>query len=133
MIDINLVSQKLTESTIKVNFNPSTEENLELNVTSLFNMKYSDDNTHCIGTLEQRVTSKEKPEQISIYIKIDGLFDCKEPLDDESRKEIHVECYYRLFPYAQSLIAQIFVAAGLPPLMIKPQKMLADDVNISHK
>lgn len=128
MINIDLISQKVTELHAKINFNPNVEKKMEIGVNSPFSISYADDNKHCIATLEQRVVSKENPEEFSIYIKIEGLFDIDEIANDEMKKETHIACYYRLFPYVQSLLAQTCVAAGLPPLMIRSLKMSPDDV-----
>ena len=128
MVDVNLVWQKVTELNLQIDFNPETQKSLDIGVNSPFSIQYSDDCKHCIATLEQKISSKENPEQFSIFVKIQGFFDCDEITSDEIKKETHVACYYRLFPYAQSIIANMCVMAGLPPLMIKPMKMSIDDV-----
>lgn len=131
MVNVDLVLQRMTDLRVKINFNIEEEKNLEIGFNSPFSIKYADDNRHCTATLEQKVTSKEDPDQFSIYMKIEGFFDCDEITNDDQKKETHVQCYYRLFPYAQSLVAQMCVTAGLPPLMIRPLRMSVDDVVLS--
>ncbi len=133
MVNVDLVFQKVPELHIKINFNPNEEKNLEIGVNSPFSINYADDNKHYTAILEQRAVSKDDPEQFSIYLKIEGYFDCDEITNDQMKKEVHVQSYYRLFPYAQSLVAQMCVVAGLPPLMIKPIKMSFEDVVITPK
>ena len=131
MVNVDLVLQRATEVQVKIDFDPTSGKNLEIGVNSPFRIDYSDDNKHCTAILEQRVISKNDPEQFSIYIKIEGYFNCDEITNDDIKKDVHIQCYYRLFPYAQALIAQMCVVAGLPPLMIRALKISADDVAIS--
>lgn len=128
MVNVDLVMQRVTEINVKIDFNPEDEKTIEIGFNSPFRIQYADDNKHCTAILEQKAVSQKNPDQFSIYIKLEGFFDCDEITDSEKKKEIHVQCYYRLFPYAQSLIAQICVTAGLPPLMIRSQSMSINDV-----
>ena len=128
MVYVDLVQQKVTELNLQIDFDPETQKSLDIGVNSPISIQYSEDCKHCIATLEQKISSKENPSQYSMLVKIQGFLDCDEITSDEMKKEIHVACYYRLFPYAQSIIANMSVMAGLPPLMIKPVNLSIDDV-----
>lgn len=129
MVYPNLINQKVTAMNLSINFEPVEEKSLELSFGSSFSIKYADDYKHCLAILQQKVYAKDDPKLFSIDIDIQGAFECEE-ITDEKKQEIHVQCYYLLFPYVQMHIAQMCLAAGLPPLMIPPIKITSEDVKI---
>lgn len=109
------------------------EENMEVELESEFsmNLNYNEDNTICIAEIIQEVAYKKKPSVFQIKIIGVGHFSCEGLNSDEDKKQAHVIAYNFLFPYVQSMISNLTVNAGFPPLMIRRAKMDPKDIKLS--
>lgn len=130
MISCKLISHKVTDLLVVVHLDG--QEQLQLTFASPFSVRYTADNKHCCATLEQSAAMKDAPNKFHISLKIEGFFDLDGVQSEEDRKEVHVQCYRFLFPYAQMLIEQMSVNAGLPPLRVPPLNMTVDSVSFSN-
>lgn len=134
MMNVSLLQQRAKKVLLHADFLPAQGKNdsLEVNFRYNFNVSYADDNRHCKATLEQIVQAVDDPQQFSINVEIEGIFETDLITNDDEKKEVHVKSYYSLFPYAQLLIYQMSTSAGFPPLMIPPDKMTVDGVVIKQ-
>ena len=91
----------------------------------------------CCCTREQKKCKFKlalvSPENFFIEIEVEGEFETEKFEDEDSKREVHVESYYALFPYVQQLIAQLSMAAGVAPIMIRPEKMTKDGVHFGKE
>ncbi len=79
-----------------------------------YNVKYSTNNI-CIGEFTVEVNDKANKEKFRIKAVIQGVF----AFNPEIQKElIHVQTFKELFPYARTLISNLTVNAGIPPVFI---------------
>lgn len=109
------------------------EEQIELRAGCRFGVSFSNDKKHCLATLIETIESVESPENFFIEIEVEGEFETEKFEDEDSKREVHVESYYALFPYVQQLIAQLSMAAGVAPIMIRPEKMTKDGVHFGKE
>ncbi len=128
MITCKLTAHKVTDLLVVVHL--EQQQKLQLSFASPFSVRYTADNRHCVATLEQSAAIKDAPNKFHISLKMEGYFDVEGVENEEDRKEVHVQCYHHLFPYAQMLIEQMSVHAGLPPLRVPPLNMTVDSVSL---
>lgn len=101
------------------------EQKLNIEQRSSFNVKYTQDNKHCVATLTIDMMHKEKPMDFNFKVEVSGFMDIEGSMD---KKEIHKNAYNELYPHVRSLVMTVLVNAGLPPINIPKVKM--DDSNI---
>ncbi len=101
------------------------EQQMNIEQRSSFNVKYTQDNKHCIATLTIDMMHKEKPMDFNFKIEVSAFMDIEGAMD---KKEIHKNAYNEIYPHVRALAMTILVNAGLPPIAIPKVKM--DDSNI---
>lgn len=106
---------------------------IELRSGCNFGVNFSNDKEHCLATIREKIESVEYPESFFIEIEIEGEFETDRIESEDDKRNVHVESYYALFPYAQQLVAQLSMAAGVAPIMIRPEKMKKEDVHFGKE
>lgn len=125
---IDLKHQTLKELNFSVNVPDNDEIHLESQYS--FNTDYDEDRTHCVATLILETHDIQKNNKFNISIKLVGFFECEGVSDNRTKQEAHIQAYTLLFPYAQSIIANLTMNAGLPPLMIPRDNIAIDNVSV---
>ena len=126
MVFIKLKQQAYKEIAMKIDLKENEE--LELESKFSFNVNYNEDNSMCAACLRQEITQKDNTEKFNILVESLGSFECDGIKTDEDKKAAHIQAYTLLFPYVQNMIAQLTVAAGLPPLMVEMEQLKTDKV-----
>ena len=118
----------------KVNSCFDMKENMEIQIRNNFSLKvnYSDDNKECYATLESVSCATDNPEIFNIGIELVGIFSCDGIYGDEDRQFAHMQVCNYLFPYVQSMVADLSGKAGLPPLMLEIPRIDLSTVDVSH-
>lgn len=98
---------------------------LDISQRASFNVKYTNDNQHCMANLTIDMMEKNQPMDFNFKISATAFLDCEPGMD---KKEIHKKAYDEIYPHVRALIMTIMVNAGLPPLVIPKVKM--DESNI---
>ena len=129
---INLQLQKIIYK--KINSIFDIKENMELQVQNTFslNVNYTENNNVCVATLRNDTNSPNNLDAFNISLEIVGVFSCEGIVSVIDKQEAHVQIYKYLFPYSQSMIADLSVKAGLPPLMIEMVNLNPSEVNIGQ-
>lgn len=97
---------------------------LELQNQYAYNVKYGQ-NGVCEGILKVDISDKGGNKNFKISVTVQGLFEYD---SRQSREELHVATYRELFPYARVVIANMTTTAGMPPIMIPPIDMEAQEI-----
>ena len=131
MVTVNLVSQRLRE----VHFVNRVDKSGQIQLTSSFNfhVDYSPDNTRCVAKLYQSAQMKEDADKLFISGEIEGVFTLEGAVDEESKREAHVQCYNYLFPYLQTAVAQLAASSGMPGFLLKKNPMRREGVVFAQK
>lgn len=131
MVTVNLVTQRVRE----VHFINHISKNGQIQLSSSFNFKvnYAADNSKCTATLYQSVQMKDDPDTLFISAEITGIFNLQGIVDDETKKDAHVQCYDQLFPYLQSTVAQLATASGMPGFQLKKNVMKRESITFGKK
>ncbi len=116
----------------EVSMKADIRENGKIEIGSKFNfsINFAAGNKSCTATLRQTVEKKDDPAVFCVNVEAVGVFFCDECATPEDKRRTHVEAYRWLFPYVQRRIAQLFVDAGLPPLLVEMAQMREEDVLI---
>ena len=85
---------------------------LDISQRASFNVKYSNDNLHCMANLTIDMMEKTHPMDFNFKISATALFDCEEGMD---KKEIHKKAYDEIYPHVRALVITFMVNSGLPP------------------
>ena len=101
------------------------QRQLDIAQRSSFNVKYTNDNLHCMATLTIDMMEKSAPMDFNFKIIVTAFLDCEEGMD---KREIHRKAYDELYPHVRALVMTIMVNSGLPPIAVPKVKM--DDANI---
>ena len=118
----------------KINSFFDIQEKMELIISNEFslNVNYSEDNKSCFATLINETKVPDNPNVVEISVEIVGIFSCEGIKTSEDKKDAHLQIYNFLFPYVQSLVADLFGKAGLPPLMLERTDIDISSVNVDE-
>ena len=118
----------------KINSCFDLKDDMEIQIQNSFSLKvnYSDDNKGCYATLESVSCSAENPDMFNIGIEMVGIFSCEGIHEDKDKQLAHVQVYNYLFPYVQSMVADLSVKAGLPPFMLEMARIDLETVDVNH-
>ena len=94
---------------------------LDISQRASFNVKYSNDNLHCMANLTIDMMEKTHPMDFNFKISATALFDCEEGMD---KKEI--------YPHVRALVITFMVNSGLPPIVIPKVKMDESNIKIEE-
>lgn len=135
MLHLSMLAQRMTSLSAKINFLENVENNEHVEIISDydFNVSYAEDKKHCKANLDLNVFCPKYPDLFEIKVSVEGVFQTDELKSEELKKEAHVLSYYLLFPYAQSLVSQMTVAASMPPLTIPADEMKVEQVVIGEQ
>lgn len=129
---INLQLQKVLYKRVNSFFEIKGDVELQVQNTFYMNVNYVENNTICFATLTNKTNAPENPDVFNIELEIIGIFNCKGINSNEDKQQAHVQIYNFLFPYTQSMVADLSGKAGLPPLMIEMVKLDPKEVNINE-
>lgn len=98
---------------------------LDISQRASFNVKYTNDNLHCMANLTIDMMEKSAPMDFNFKISATAFLDCEPGME---KREIHKKAYDEIYPHVRALVLNIMVNAGLPPIVVPKVKM--DDSNI---
>lgn len=131
---IRLLQQRTKSINFNTDFSPIDEkQNLQIKFHFNLDVAYADDKKHCKATIEQVVEAVENPQALNIKVVVEGILEADSISTKEDQRAAHVQSYYAIFPYVQSLIAQLTVSAGFPALMIQPAILESNDISLSSE
>jgi len=128
MVYLSLKGQAFKKITMDID--PMERSELELENTTDFDIKYSDDRSSCLARLKQEVRAKDDPSRFTVVVELLADFSCEGIETAEDKKTAHIQAYTLIFPYVQNMISQMVVSAGLPPLMIEMLNMKPEEINV---
>ncbi len=126
---VSLLGARATK--IEVINNLTEAKEISIEIIHEFNVNYSADEEHCRGIIQAGIKMQGHPETLTVLCTVAGDFATQKTSTDEDKKKTHVECYYSLFPYAQSLVMRLCTDAGLPPFYLPIMEMKKENVIIN--
>lgn len=129
-MNVLLLHQRARKMQVQIDMDAqgSGEEGVKLKAECHFGVSFSNDKEHCLATITERIESVEHPENFYIEVEVEGEFETERFENEDDKRDVHVKSYYALFPYVQQLVAQLSMAAGVAPLMIRAEKMTKEGV-----
>lgn len=126
MVNISLTNYKI----IKIDMLNNIEHPELVDTKNTFNyeVNYNNNATKAVATLSEKIFSPENPDKLHINITIQGEFSLNKAETGNDRRQVHVMCYEKLFPYASQIVSQIAANSGLIGLMLKRVEMKEEDV-----
>ena len=129
---IEYVLTDIQELSLKKNLEKNIQ--LEIQAKSDYTVFYAEDSTSCMGVLSIQLIPLNYQDKFQIYYKSNSIFNLKDVvLNDEIKKELHIETYNRLFPLCCNHIKNFITMLGLPDIQIFPIDFSQTDINISKK
>lgn len=106
------------------------EGQVQLDITqrASFNVKYTNDNLHCMANLTIDMMEKNAPMDFNFKVSANAFFDCEAGMD---KKEIHKKAYDEIYPHVRALIMTIMVNSGLPPIAVPKVKIDESNIKLS--
>ena len=106
---------------------------LEIQTKSDYTVFYADDSSSCLGVLTIELLPVDNEEKLHVKYKSNNIFNLKDViLDDETKKELHVETYNRLFPLCCNHVKNFLSMVGLPDFPIIPIDFSSSDVRVNQ-
>lgn len=126
----HLITQKVQE----VHFvNKLTQQGqIQLDSSFTFNVNFSKDGKRCVAHIYQSVKDKADGEQLFASVDMIGAFACEDVTDDESKKQVHAQCYDQLFPYVQSTLQGLMQSSGIPAFQLRKAVIKTDSVQVGR-
>ena len=104
------------------------EAQMDLAQRSSFNVKYTEDNLHCMANLVIDMMDKTDPMKFNFKFSATAFLDCEPGMD---QIEIHKKAYDEIYPHVRALVATIITTAGLPPIHIPKVKMEPENIQVN--
>ncbi len=101
---------------------------LDISQRANFNVKYTNDNLHCMANLTIDMMEKNSPMDFNFKISVTAFLDCEPGMD---KREIHKKAYDEIYPHVRALVTTIMVNAGLPPIIVPKVKMEEENIKIA--
>ena len=132
MPELFMVSHKLQDMQFINRLEKPGEVQLSNNFS--FSVDYTHDNRRCVAKLYQCVKDKTGDENHKFFVAVEmiGVFDIVGPVTDEDKKDLHVQTYQQLFPYAEVLVKQLCAAGGMPNFVLLRNRMSRDRVVVKQ-
>lgn len=111
---------------IELSYKKNITEELEMQIETRTNyhVYYSDDGNSCIGEFAAEFVSMDDPEQLQIRYSSKSLFNLYDVvLNDESKKEIHIDIFNRIYPMCNETIKSFSAMSGVPNISLPPMDM----------
>lgn len=133
MAELNMLSYKLQDLQFFNKLDKPGQVQLENNFS--YSVDYAPDNRKCVAKLYQCVKDKNDDQNHKFFISLElvGLFEITGEVSDEDKKDLHVQTYQQLFPYAELLARQTCAAGGMPSFALLRQKMSREQVSVNKK
>lgn len=133
MAELNMLSYKLQDLQFFNKLDKPGQVQLENNFS--YSVDYAPDNRKCVAKLYQCVKDKSDDQNHKFFISLElvGLFEITGEVSDEDKKDLHVQTYQQLFPYAELLARQTCAAGGMPSFALLRQKMSREQVSVNKK
>lgn len=119
---------KATE--IKVVNTISTTDPINIEIKHDYKVLFSPDGDKCKAIMQLGIVHPEAPDEFTILATVIGDFQIDKVENDDDKKQRHVDCYYRVFPYAQTLVARLCMETGMPPFYCQEMVMDKSLVNV---
>lgn len=120
-----LIFKGMKVNEIDLTNNIEGQTQMDISQRASFNVKYTNDQLHCMANLTIDMMEKKAPMDFNFKLSATAFLDCEPGMD---KKEIHKKAYDEIYPHVRALIITIMVNSGLPPIAIPKVKM--DDSNI---
>lgn len=126
----HLVTQKVQE----VHFVNKLQQQgqIQLETSFTFNVNFAKDGKRCIARIYQSIKDKEGGEQVFVSVDLVGAFACEDIIDEESKKQVHTQCYDQLFPYVQSTVQNLMTASGIPGFQLRKAVINTNNVQVGQ-
>lgn len=128
---LEYVFTDITELSYKKDLQNSTD--LEIQTRMDYTVYYSDDSHSCMGRLQIELSPPNNKELCVRYCS-NSIFNLKDvTLDDELKKEIHVETYNRLYPLCFTHVKNFLSLIGLPDIPMTPIDFSQSSISINSE
>lgn len=131
MAELTMLSHKLQDLQFFNKLEKPGQVGLESSFS--FSVSFTPDHKRCMAKLYQCVKDKTGDAGHNFFVSVElvGVFAVEGTVDDEVKKDIHLDCYRQLFPYAEMAAGQVCAMGGMPGFRLLRQKMDRDNVNVA--
>lgn len=92
---------------------------------------FDENKESCLAAFNVSAICKEHPDRFSVTVQVLGFFNCGKVENDTDKKNVHIEAYDILFPYMQSIVADLTTKAGVPPLILEKMNIDFSTIEIA--
>ena len=105
---------------------------LEIQTKSDYTVFYADDSSSCMCTLSIELIPVNNEEKLHVIYRSNSVFNLQDViLNDEVKKELHIETYNRVFPLCCNHVKNFLAMVGLPDFPIIPIDFSQADVTVN--
>lgn len=124
------IDDEIIELSYKKNI--SEDKDLDLEISINYRLDFDEDARICYGNAEIEIDDDEHT-QLEIRIHTIGIFSYKaDILTDEIRRQLHAETVVELNPHWNSLLTNLTMLAGIPPIELEPMEFEDAEIQLSH-
>lgn len=112
--------------------NISEELEIQIETKTNYNVYYSDDGKSCVGEFVAEFISVGDPERLQIRYNSKSLFNLYDVvLNDETKKEIHINIFDRIYPMCNETIKSFAAMSGVPNISLPKMDVSEMDIIIN--
>lgn len=126
---ITLISARAMK--IEVINNITEPKEIKVDIVHEFHVDYAENAERCRAVLNAGLKMEGHPEILTVICTVIGEFEMQKVSSDEDKKKVHIECYNKIFPYGQALVARLCTDAGLPPFYVTQIEMNDNNIIIN--
>lgn len=114
---IEYVLTEIQELSFRKNITRETQ--IQIQTNTKYNVYYAEDGKSCIGEFSAEFIPVNNPEQLQIKYRSRSLFNLYDTiLDDDIKKQIHIEIFNRIFPLCNETIKHFSAMSGIPNISL---------------
>lgn len=122
----------IKELSYKKDLHESTQ--IEIQTKMDYTVYYSNDETSCLGDFFIELFSTENIDQLHVQYHSTSVFNLHQTaINDEIKKEIHIESYNRLYPLCFAHVKNFLSLIGLPEIPIVPIDFSQAEIDINNQ
>lgn len=118
----------------ELSFKKNLKEDVELEIQTKmdYTVYYDDKSNSCMGELCIELSPIKAPEKLKIKYRSNSVFNLYDVvLNDELKKELHIETYNRVFPLCCSQLKNFLAIIGLPDIPITPIDFSQSNISVN--
>ena len=129
MVEVRLYGAHLVSARMIVDI-PDNQD-IHVKGSFEFSVNYENEGEGTVR-LKKILKDEENPDAFLVEVTYVGQLSFTAIQSDDDKRDVHMQAYKLIFPYAQNTISSLIISAGIQPFYMEPAKMNKDDIELNQ-